>query len=172
VGCGEGLFIAQLARENPDLEIWGVDNNRDRIAEVDARIKRQALRNVRALFGQASRLDLQDVSFDEVVCVNVFINMPSFEMVKQALAEMGRVCKKGGTIIFEFRNALNPLLKIKYGLARYYDETVKDLPLATYHPKEIEKVLEDMGFEISGRRHIGFPSGILAPVIVIEAKKS
>ncbi|MBN1527374.1 MAG: class I SAM-dependent methyltransferase [Candidatus Omnitrophica bacterium] len=172
VGCGEGLFMAHLAQENPALEIWGIDNNRDRLTEVDARIKRQGLGNVRALLGQASRLDLQDDYFDAVVCVNVFINMPSFEMVEQALNEMGRVCKKGGVIIFEFRNALNPLLKIKYGLARYYDETVKGLPLMAYHAKEIEKVLSDMRFEVTGRRHIGFPLGILAPVIVIEAKKS
>jgi len=172
VGCGEGLFITHLARQNPGLEIWGIDNSMDRIAEADAKIKGRGLKNLRALFGQASRLDLQDGSFDTVVCVNVFINMPSFDMVKQALVEMGRVCKKGGVIIFEFRNALNPLLMIKYGLARYYDETVKDLPLATYRPKKIEEVLGEMRFEITGRRHIGFPPGLFAPVIIIEARKS
>lgn len=171
VGCGEGLFIARLAQENPALEILGIDNNMDRIAEAGAKMKEQGIRNARALFGQAGRLDLQDDFFDAVVCVNVFINMPSFDAVKQTLLEMGRVCRKGGVIIFEFRNALNPLLMVKYGLARYYDETVKDLPLATYRARRVEEVLEEMRFRVAGRRYIGFPSGPFAPVIIIEAKK-
>ena len=38
VGCGEGLFLVQLVRQNPDLGIWGIDNSDERLSQAKARL--------------------------------------------------------------------------------------------------------------------------------------
>jgi len=165
IGCGEGLFLAQIIEQNRKLELWGIDND-------DARLKAAALRlrNVNLSRQDALRLSFEDGYFDTVICINVLFNMRSIEEVKRTLKEMKRVCKRGGSVIFDFRNSLNPLLPIKYRLARYYDDTLKGLPLKTHSPKEIESVLKELGMAAVKKRFVGFSSGFLAAAIVVEAK--
>jgi ubiquinone/menaquinone biosynthesis C-methylase UbiE len=165
VGCGEGLFLAQITGQNRDLEAWGVDND-------DARLKAAAvrLRNVNLSRLDAAKLSFEDGYFDTVICVNVLFNMRSIDEVRIALKEMKRVCKKGGSVIFDFRNSLNPLMPMKYLLAGYYDDTLKGLPLKTYSPKEIGSVLKELGMIAARKRFIGFNSRFLAAAIVVEAK--
>lgn len=170
IGCGEGLFLSELAAQNPALEIWGIDNNGARLEAAKARCAAGKFKNVNLMLLDAKKLPFQDGSFDAAVSVNVFFNMESSDAVRDALREMKRVCKKSGSIIFDFRNSMNPLLALKYKLARYYDSTVKDLPLKTYDPREIEEILDGLGLKAAGKRFIGFPVRKLAPVIVIEAK--
>jgi ubiquinone/menaquinone biosynthesis C-methylase UbiE len=98
--------------------------------------------------------------------------MDSVTAVIKALKEMKRVCKKSGRIIFDFRNSLNPLLKAKYKLARYYDPTVKNLPLNTYSPGQIEKILKDLNLKIVSRKFIGLPFKRLAPVIIMVTQRT
>jgi ubiquinone/menaquinone biosynthesis C-methylase UbiE len=106
-----------------------------------------------------------------VVCINVFFNLPSEQKLNESLQEISRVCKSGGKIILDIRNSMNPLLWVKYKLAKYYDETVRDLPLKTYRLKKVASFLKQHGFEIVNRRYIGFPRGVFAPVIVVEARR-
>jgi hypothetical protein len=73
-------------------------------------------------------------------------------------------------MIFDFRNSLNPLLFIKYRLARYYDDTLKSLSLKTYSPEEIGSVLKELGMTAVKKRFIGFNSRFLAAAVVVEAK--
>ena len=119
----------------------------------------------------ACRLPFKDASFDTVVCINFLLNLESIESVKRILAEMKRVCRKSGRVIFEFRNSRNMLFVLKYRLARYYDASVDRLCLNTYNPGQIESILKDLGLIIINRRFIGFPLKRFAPVIFIEAEK-
>ncbi len=177
IGCGEGLFLAPLAKENPAPELYGVDNDSGRLIRAEKRFAENDLKNINLSLQEAPNLSFQDEFFDAVVCVNVFFNMPSIEMVKETLARMKRVCTTGGRIIFDFRNSRNLLLTAKYKLARYYDETVKDLPLSTYDPREIERIIKDLNFDVVEKRFIPrfFGSGPrlrgVAPIIMIEARK-
>lgn len=168
VGCGEGFFLSQLAAKNPCLEIWGVDNNADRLKKAEDRCRDK---KVNLSLQDASALSFDDEFFDAIVCINVFFNMESLKSVELALREMKRSCKNTGRIIFEFRNSVNPLLKIKYKLARYYDGTLKGLSLNTYDPAEIEAILNNLGLIVTRKKIIGFPIPRIAPVIMIEAKK-
>jgi ubiquinone/menaquinone biosynthesis C-methylase UbiE len=166
VGCGEGLFLAQLAGQNRDITIWGVDNNRERLTRAGEKIK-----GVNLSLQDALSLSFADEFFDTVICLNTIFNMESIGAVRQALKEMKRTCKAGGSIIFDFRNSGNPLLSVKYALAGYYDDTVRTLPLKTYNMDEIKGILKDLGLAITNRRFIGPRSRILAAAIVMEAKK-
>jgi len=171
IGCGEGLFLSQLADQNPDTEIWGVDNNPERVKDARKRFEGKNFTKIDISVQEASAISFADGYFDVVICINVLLNMESVETVRKVLAQAGRVCKRSGMIILEFRNSANPMLRIKYALARYYDDTVKDLPLRTYSMEEIESILESLSLKIIDKRYIGALSKRYAPCIVIEAEK-
>ncbi|MDD2689992.1 MAG: class I SAM-dependent methyltransferase [Candidatus Omnitrophica bacterium] len=171
VGCGEGLFLVQLKAQNPVLEIWGIDNNALRIEEAKRKCKEKDFQNINLTLEDSSKLNFEDEYFDTIVCINVFFNLRSFALVKQTLQELKRVCKKTGRIIFDFRNRNNPLLLFKYSLARFYDSTVKDLPLKTYSPGQIQSLLKDLGLEIVEKKFIGSPLKNFAAVIVLEVRR-
>lgn len=166
VGCGEGFFLAQLATQNSGLEMWGIDDDESRLEAASNR-----LQNANLSSQDAAKLSFEDGYFDIAVCINVLFNMKSIEYVKETLAEMVRVCKKSGSIIFDFRNSMNPLLCIKYKFAKYYDDTVKELPLRTYSLSEIEQILNGLNMKITAKRFIGLRSRFLAAAVIIEAKK-
>jgi hypothetical protein len=93
------------------------------------------------------------------------------ELVKRTLAQMCRLCKPGGKIIFEFRNRLNPLLVLKYRLAPYYDKTIIGKRLSTFFPRDIESALRQSDFTVTAQIRYGFFIKALAPLIIIEAQK-
>ena len=171
VGCGEGLFLARASAQNPDLEIQGVDNNASRLEKAGVVCKERKLNNISLSLEDAGDLSFADGSFDAVVCINVFFNLDSFQAVREVMIRLKHVCKNGGRIIFDFRNSLNPLLKVKYRLARYYDPTVKALPLNTYSPGQIESLVKELGLNIIRRRYVGFALRRFAPIIIIETQK-
>lgn len=170
VGCGEGLFLAQVMKEIPDLKVWGVDGWAEILTKAKNRLEK-IKSGVTLLKSDASILPFEDDFFDVVVCVNVFFNMESIEKVSSALKEMVRVCKTGGSIIFDFRNSLNPLLLIKYRFAKYYDQTVNDLHLNTYSPGDMRNILERAGLEVVQERPLSFPIKTFAPIILMETIK-
>jgi hypothetical protein len=107
-----------------------------------------------------------------VVCTNLFMVMDSFSTVRRALASIGSVCSKNAVILFDFRNASNPLLRLKYKLAPLYDHTIIGHNLSTYYPSEIAGGLADAHMSIVDRKYIGLPFWrSLAPVIIIKARK-
>ena len=171
VGCGEGLLLLNLANKRPDLEISGIDlweaildKARKRLADAD-------MNKVKLAQADASDLPFEDISFDSIACINVLFNLPSEEKVLATLKEAARILKPGGKLIIDIRNSKNPLLFLKYKFAKYYDKTVKDLPLRTYHYEKISGYLDSIGLKIKRTKRIGFPGNTLAPIIVIEAEK-
>lgn len=171
LGCGEGLFLARLASERPGLEVWGIDNSRERIASADARLKNKGIVNAHVRVADAVKTGFDDGYFDSAICINVLFNLPSFDVVRGVMLEMARLCKKGGTAVFDFRNAANPILPMKYALAKYYDKTVTDLPLKLYRYDDIEKLAGECGFEIKSKRYVGFPGNGISPIVLLEAVK-
>jgi ubiquinone/menaquinone biosynthesis C-methylase UbiE len=168
LGCGEGLFLAQAAAVNPGWELWGVDNSPDRISRAKTRLSGK---NAYLSVEDAANLSFDDGYFDVAVCVNVFFNMPSIEVVKKTLAQMKRVSRNDGRLIFDFRNSQNPLLALKYKLAPFYDRTVRDLPLKTYSLAQMSKILKELGLEIVSQNYFGASCKSWSPIILIEAKK-
>lgn len=178
IGCGEGLFLAQLAEQNPAAALYGVDNDAGRLERARERAATLGVRPFELSLPAAPTLSFPDEFFDAVVCVNVFFNMPSIEVVKETLATTARICKSGGRVVFDYRNAANPLLVLKYRLARYYDETVRDLPLRTFRAEVIDEALASCG--LRPRRRSCIPPGwmerpwlrALAPITIVEAERS
>ncbi|MFH1062921.1 MAG: class I SAM-dependent methyltransferase [Candidatus Omnitrophota bacterium] len=171
VGCGEGLLLLKLAKLKPKLDIYGIDIWLDILKRAQLKLGQNAIVNAKLTQADATKLPFGGIFFDRVICINVLFNLPSEEMVQQSIKEISRVLKKDGKIILDIRNSLNPLLYLKYKFARYYDPTVKDLPLRTYSYKKIADYLELNGFEIIQKIAVGFPKNSFAPIFVIEAKR-
>ncbi|MCM8796421.1 MAG: class I SAM-dependent methyltransferase [Candidatus Omnitrophica bacterium] len=176
IGCGEGLFLVKLAQCHNGLEIWGLDNNRKILSQLKDKSLQEGFANMHFVLGEAGYLPFSDECFDTVICINTSINMPSIDYLKMALSEMMRICKKGGKIIFEYRNSLNKLLNLKYRLARYYDETLGPLPLNTFSTEMINSFIKSANFRVLNRRFIPkfFEHHWLrafSPIIIVEAIK-
>ncbi len=171
IGCGEGFFLARLAKEGPGLKLWGIDFNAERLKEAEKKFSRLESK-VSLSLGDANRLSFKENSFDAVVCINVLFNVPSVALLENILKEARRVVKNSGRIIFDFRNARHPLLKIKYRLAPHYDRSLKDLPLNCYTERRIEGMLRNLGLKIINKIFINpFISKKLSAIIIVEAQK-
>ncbi len=168
VGCGEGLFLAQICEAIPGISLWGVDSSAERISQAQERL---AGKNAHLSVEDATGLSFDDGFFDVAVCVNVFFNMPSIEAVKKTLAQMKKVVRNDGRLVFDFRNSQNPLLALKYRLAPFYDRTVKNLPLRTYSLDQVTEMLKELGLKIVSKDYFEAPYKRWAPIILIEAKK-
>ncbi|MBU1044143.1 MAG: class I SAM-dependent methyltransferase [Candidatus Omnitrophica bacterium] len=171
VGCGEGLLLLKLARLEAKLDIYGIDIWNDILVRAQSKLDKNNIHNVKLSQADATKLPFSDNFFDRVICINVFFNLPQEEMVLQTIKEISRVVRKNGKIIVDIRNSLNPLLYLKYKFAKYYDSTVKDLPLRTYSYKKIVNYLEENNFKVIKKIEIGFPKNSLAPIFVIKAQR-
>jgi len=95
VGAGTGGIIPYLLEAiGPEGSLWAID-----YAEEMVKIGRMKFqKESRVIFELASveNLPYKDQFFDHVVCFGAF---PHFEDKKEALEEMGRVLKTGGTLM-------------------------------------------------------------------------
>lgn len=172
VGCGEGLFLSALAKRNKNIKLFGIDIWDKILERARERFAADKMFGIEVMQADATKLPYENKRFDAVVCMNVLFNLPTDEMCYKTLSEMARVCKPGGKIVLDIRNARNPLLWVKYKLAPLYDETVKDLPLRTYKLKILLKQLEELGIKIVEVKPIDFPQNNLAPLFVITGEKN
>jgi phosphatidylethanolamine/phosphatidyl-N-methylethanolamine N-methyltransferase len=95
VGVGTGLA---LPRYLPDKRITGIDLSSEMLAQARKRVAQVGLRNIDALREMdAEATDFPDASFDIAVAMFVASVVPS---PPRLLAEMRRVVRPGGTILF------------------------------------------------------------------------
>ena len=171
IGCAEGLFLFQLAKDNPQAEIWGIDIDSAELAQAEKKAKEQGITNVRLLQNDAKKLTFPEGHFDAVICINFLFVLDSIDTIKEVVMSMERVCKKSGSLIFEFRSSLNLFFVLKYRFAKYYDHSINPLVLNTYHPRVMEAIIDELGLKVIKRISIGFPVGRFAPIIILEVKR-
>lgn len=169
VGCGEGLLLNRLLRNDPGVKAFGIDLSYHQLRDAVKKISSSA--SGKAGLAQANALSLPFVSgaFDRVAVLNLMICMPSDTETDQLIKEASRVCKEGGRIVFDIRNSLSPIINLKYKLAPLYDTTAG--ALRTYHPDMIVEKFAANGLDVTRKSSIGFPKGKFAPVIIFELEK-
>lgn len=94
VGCGPGYLVNSLGHKYPDLQIIGVDINRDMLRH--AIINFPSRNNVRFCRGDAQALPFPDGEVDVIVSTGAFHHWESGPM---ALQEFHRVLKPGGRFL-------------------------------------------------------------------------
>lgn len=94
-GCGVGAQTVTLARKSPDATFVSVDISPDSLVQAKARVQGEGVANV--TFGRADILSLPfaEAHFDHVFVCFVLEHLARPE---QALVELGRVLKAGGTL--------------------------------------------------------------------------
>jgi len=104
LGCGTGYFTRELARSRADIVAIDVSPELLEIARANC-----SGRNVRYEIQNASALSYPDGVFDSVVGSSVLHHLE----IEEALREIHRVLKAGGTIYFTEPNMLNPQIAVQ-----------------------------------------------------------
>ena len=95
-GCGVGAQTKILATKNPDSNFISVDLSEDSIREAKGMIKSLGINNVELMQADIYNLPFNDETFDSVIICFVLEHLHN---PTQALNELKRVLKKGGTIV-------------------------------------------------------------------------
>ena len=104
LGCGTGYFTRELARSQADIIAIDVSPELLEIAKVACPAE-----NVRYEIQNACALSCLDAVFDSVVGSSVLHHL----QIREAVREIYRVLKPGGTIYFTEPNMLNPQIAIQ-----------------------------------------------------------
>jgi len=104
LGCGAGYFTRELARSGADIVAIDVSPELLEIARSNC-----SAPNVRYEIQNAYELSYPDAGFDSVVGSSVLHHLE----IEEALREIYRVLKPGGTICFTEPNMLNPQIAIQ-----------------------------------------------------------
>ena len=104
LGCGTGYFTRELARSRADVIAIDVSPELLEIASANC-----SMSNVRYEIQNACALSYPDAVFDSVVGSSVLHHLE----IQEALREIYRVLKPGGTIYFTEPNMLNPQIAIQ-----------------------------------------------------------
>lgn len=98
IGCGKGFQLHELTQLMPGIEVYGVDVSEYAILNAKEEVKD------RLQVCSATSLPFPDSYFDFVFSLNVFHNLPNYQLDK-ALREMERVGRKNKYLCVEsFRN--------------------------------------------------------------------
>lgn len=103
VGCGPGVMVEALAAQG--CAFWGVDPSARMVEEASAAFV--SIPATQFTVGFAERLEHPEDSFDAVLCMGVLERVADDV---QALKEMIRVLKPGGTLILTVPNKASPAL--------------------------------------------------------------
>jgi ubiquinone/menaquinone biosynthesis C-methylase UbiE len=104
LGCGTGYFTRELARSGADIVAIDVSPELLELAKANC-----SAPNVRYEIQNAYQLSYPDAVFDSVVGSSVLHHLE----IEEALCEIYRVLKPGGSIYFTEPNMLNPQIAIQ-----------------------------------------------------------
>jgi ubiquinone/menaquinone biosynthesis C-methylase UbiE len=95
-GCGVGAQTKIIATKNPDSKFVSVDISEDSIREAERMIKSLGIDNVEFKQADIFHLPFEDETFDSVIVCFVLEHLSN---PIQALNELKRVTKRGGTMV-------------------------------------------------------------------------
>ena len=96
VGCGNGMYLAGLARRRPAGHLIGVDLSPGMLQAARRRAQEAAGAAPALLVGDASALPLRDESVDLVLAMHMLYHVPEPEL---AVRELRRVTRTGGRLV-------------------------------------------------------------------------
>ena len=164
IGCGEGLFLRRIP-EIYHKKLFGLDPWEILIRRAQEKV------SVPLFIGNGNALPFKKDTFNEITILNLFPNLIHFHHMIPILKEALRVCKKGGKVIFDYRNKKNPLIWLGYKTVKIHDPDIK-VPLHAYPRRQVKRLLQTVGAE--GVHYHPIPSWwrIDSPAYVVEIRKN
>ena len=137
LGCGTGYFTRELARSRADIVAIDVSPELLELARAN-----YSAPNVRYEIQNASALSYPDAVFDSVVGSSVLHHLE----IEEALREIHRVLKAGGTIYFTEPNMLNPQIAVQKNVP-WVKRKLGDSPDETaFFRWPLRRLLEQTGY--------------------------
>jgi SAM-dependent methyltransferase len=137
LGCGTGYFTRELARSGAD--VVAIDISRDLLEIAKANCSAP---NVRYEIQNAYELTYPHAAFDSVVGSSVLHHLE----IEEAIREIYRVLKPGGTIYFTEPNMLNPQIAIQKNVP-WVKRKLGDSPDETaFFRWPLRRLLEQTGY--------------------------
>jgi ubiquinone/menaquinone biosynthesis C-methylase UbiE len=131
VACGTGRFLTFVKDNYPRLDVTGIDLSAPYLSEARRQLRRWS--RVAFAVGQAERLPFPDASHDIASCIFLFHELPR-PVRRQIAAEMARVLKPGGILLF--------MDSIQRGDRPDFDPLLDRFPQAMHEPY-FEDYIED-----------------------------
>src|SRR4029450_6290501 len=137
LGCGSGYFTRALARSGADIVAIDVSPELLEIAKANC-----SAPNVRYEIQNAYTLSYPDAVFDSVVGSSVLHHLE----IEEALSEIYRVLKLGGSVHFTEPNMLNPQVAIQKNVP-WIKRKLGDSPDETaFFRWQLRRLLEQTGY--------------------------
>jgi SAM-dependent methyltransferase len=137
IGCGTGFFTRELIRRGADIVAIDVSPDLLEIAKA-----KYSAPNVRYEIQNACALTYADAMFDSVVGSSILHHLE----IEEALREIFRVLKPGGTIYFTEPNMLNPQIAMQKNIP-WIKRKLGDSPDETaFFRWPLRRLLEQTGY--------------------------
>jgi SAM-dependent methyltransferase len=137
IGCGTGYFTRELIRRGADIVAIDVSPDLLEIAKA-----KYSAPNVRYEIQNACALTYADAMFDSVVGSSILHHLE----IEEALREIFRVLKPGGTIYFTEPNMLNPQIAMQKNIP-WIKRRLGDSPDETaFFRWPLRRLLEQTGY--------------------------
>ena len=164
VGCGNGLFFASLCDRGKLLV--GLDCDLPILREAGRVFADNRVGAVHRVGGDARALPFRDGTFDNIFSLTTLINILEDRAVHLFLGELMRVCRPGGRIFVDIRNAANPYLRVKY----WWHNRREDFPVRAYYLRRIAGAFASAGFRVVARHPVGprLPFGAFAYLLEVR----
>jgi ubiquinone/menaquinone biosynthesis C-methylase UbiE len=137
LGCGTGYFTRELARSGADVVAIDISPELLEIARANC-----SAPNIRYEIQNAYELSYPDAVFDSVVGSSILHHLE----IEEAIREIYRVLKPGGTIYFTEPNMLNPQIAIQKNVP-WIKRKLGDSPDETaFFRQSLRRLLEQTGY--------------------------
>ena len=137
IGCGTGYFTRELTQRGADIVAIDVSPDLLEIAKA-----KYSAPNVRYEIQNAYSLTYADAMFDSVVGSSILHHLE----IEEALREIYRVLKPGGTIYFTEPNMLNPQIAMQKNIP-WIKRRLGDSPDETaFFRRPLRRLLEQTGY--------------------------
>ena len=133
IACGTGRFLREVKANYPRLHVSGLDLSPHYLAA--ARRGLAPWSRVRLAEGAAEAMPFAEGEFDVVTCIYLFHELPP-RIRREVIAEVRRVLKPGGTLIF--------VDSLQTGDEPDYDALLDVFPLAFHEPYYASYLKEDL----------------------------
>jgi ubiquinone/menaquinone biosynthesis C-methylase UbiE len=133
IACGTGRFLREVKVNYPRLHVTGLDLSPHYLALAGRELAPWS--RVRLVEAAAETMPFADAEFDVVTCIYLFHELP-VQVRRAVVAEVRRVLKPGGTLIFV--DSLQP------GDEPDYDGLLDLFPLAFHEPYYASYLREDL----------------------------
>jgi SAM-dependent methyltransferase len=158
IGCSGGRYTQMLLQKK--MITFGLDTSR-----IALKFNKEHNPEANLIQCSVTNLPFVSQSFDLIVCVELFHHLDD-HFLDQALKDLSRILKKGGTFFCDLRNSLNPIMWYSYKKrnGKYY--TLKTRNIFT-----MIKNIEKHNFKVYEKKGFYFPITEFAPYIILSAKK-